>query len=329
MDALITGATGFIGSRLAEQLAHRGHRVVAFGAQNSPLEAARRSALEAQGIPVEIGTLDDTELLRRLADNAETVFHLAAAQHESHVSPQYFHAVNVAGTRNMLDACAKAGVRRFIYGSSIGVYGSARSGRLDERSATHPENPYGVTKLEAERAVTEGEGRVPWTVIRISETYGPGDGRLAKLFRLVDRSVVPIIGGGRNEHQPVYVDDLIDALERAAMAADAVGETFVIAGRDVMQTVDLIATVAAALDKPLRSVRLPLAPCFAAALLCETGCRALGVAPPWHRRRLDFYVKRFVFSIEKAERVLGYLPRVSFAEGARETAQWYRTNGYL
>lgn len=329
MHALITGATGFIGSRLAERLAVEGHTVVAFGAERTPVETARRELLEARGIPVETGKLDDVDLLRRLADSVDTVFHLAAAQHESNVGAAYFRSVNVRGTRNLLDACEGAGVERFVYGSTIGVYGSARDGRLDETSAPRPENIYSLTKLEAERAVVERGERLKWTVVRISETYGPGDCRLAKLFKLVDSGVVPIIGSGKNEHHPVYIDDLVAGLLLAAEMPEAINETIVLAGKDVLPTRELIERVADALGKPLRSVKLPLGPCLLAALMCETGCRPFGIAPPWHRRRLDFFVKRFVFSLEKAERLLGYRPCVSFCEGARETADWYRSNGYL
>ena len=87
--------------------------------------------------------------------------------------------------------------------------------------------------------------------------------------------------------------------------------------------------VAEALGKRLRSVKLPLGPFLIAAVMCETGCRPFGISPPWHRRRLDFFVKRFAFSLDKAERLLGYKPTVSFDEGARETAEWYRSHGYL
>lgn len=329
MDALVTGATGFIGARLAERLVQQGHKVLAFGAERTPVEAERRKALEAKGIPVRIGRLDDLPLVRELVSSVDTVFHLAAAQHESNVGETYYRAVNVDGTRNLLDVCEEAGVERFVYGSTIGVYGSARNGRLDETSATRPENIYARTKLEAEREVASRGDRLGWTIVRISETYGPGDGRLVKLFRLVDSSVVPIIGRGTNEHHPVYVDDLVTGLELAATSPEAVRETIVIAGKDVLATREFVEGVASALGKPLRTVNLPLGPFLVAAVMCETGCRPFGISPPWHRRRLDFFVKRFAFSLEKAERLLGYRPSVAFSEGARETASWYRANGYL
>src|SRR5690606_21982219 len=191
VDALVTGATGFIGSRLAERLALGGHRVIAFGAERTAQEAERRRQLESRGISVHTGRLDDRPLLRRLAGSVDAVFHLAAAQHESNAGARYFRAVNVDGTRNLLDACEEAGVRRFVYGSTIGVYGSARNGRLDETSATRPENIYGVTKLEAEREVARRRERLGRPIVGISGTSGPGDGRLAKLLRRVGSSIAP------------------------------------------------------------------------------------------------------------------------------------------
>jgi nucleoside-diphosphate-sugar epimerase len=329
MKALVTGATGFIGARLAQRLADGGHEVVAFGGENTQLETRRRRALEAAGVAVEIGSVADRALLSRLVAGVDTVFHLAAAQHESNVGEDYFRAINVEGTRNLLEAGVGAGVRRYVHGSTIGVYGSGRGGTLDEESAPRPENMYGITKLEAEAVVRSYGDRLPFTIVRISETYGPGDGRLLKLFKLVNDGVVPLIGGGRNEHQPVFVDDLVTGLELAATRDEAVGETIVLAGREVLPTRTFIERVAEALGKPLRAVSLPLAPFLLAAVVCETACRPLGISPPWHRRRLDFFVKRFAFSQEKAARLLGYAPAVSFKQGAAVTANWYRAEGLL
>ena len=329
MKVLVTGATGFIGSRLVERAVEAGHDVVAFGAQGTPIEALRRRRLEDSGIEVTCGLLADKALLERLVEGREIVFHLAAAQHETHCRPSHFYAVNVEGTRNLLEACAAAGTPRFIHGSTIGVYGSARNAPLDEGSATRPDNIYGVTKLAAEEVVQSFAARLPVTIIRISETYGPGDQRLLKLFRRVAKGTFPMIGGGRNEHQPIFIDDLIDGLWLAATRPAAEDQTFVLAGDEVLATRRYVELVAAALGGELRSVDLPLAPFWLAAVSLEKTLAPLGVPPPWHRRRLDFFVKRFYFSLEKARQVLGFEPGMRFSRGAHETAGWYRANGFL
>lgn len=329
MKALVTGATGFIGSRLTERLAKLDYEVAAFGAERTPLEAARRQALEAAGIPVAVGTLEDRPLLAELAAGADVAFHLAAAQHESNVGEVYFYMVNVDGTRRIAEVCAAAGVRRFVYGSTIGVYGSAAASALHEESPLRPDNAYARSKLEAERVVRSFGSEVPSTIIRIAETYGPGDGRLLKLFKAIDRGVFPMIGSGANEHQPVYVDDLVEGLVLASKCEEAAGQTVILAGAEILPTLRMAELVAEALGKPLRHVPLPLSPLLLAAVVCETSCRPFGMSPPWHRRRLDFFVKRLYFSQQKARRLLGYDPQKRFRDGAAETAAWYRQRGYL
>lgn len=329
MRALVTGATGFIGSRLAERLAATNHEVTAFGAERTPLEAARRKKLETAGVRVAIGSLEDRALLESLVPNTDVVFHLAAAQHETNVPDDYFYTVNVEGTRRIAELSAAAGVRRFVYGSTIGVYGSAASAALHEDSPLRPDNAYARSKLEAERVVRSFSAELPSTIIRIAETYGPGDGRLLKLFKAVARGIFPMIGSGSNEHQPVHVDDLVEGLMLAATCEAAADQTLILAGAEILPTFRMVELVAEALGKPLRRVTLPLPPLLLAAIVCERGFRPLGMSPPWHRRRLDFFVKRLYFSQQKARRLLGYDPQRRFREGAIETAAWYRREGYL
>jgi nucleoside-diphosphate-sugar epimerase len=106
-----------------------------------------------------------------------------------------------------------------------------------------------------------------------------------------------------------------------------VGQTFIMAGREIMTTRELVAQVAAALDRGPPRWRAPMWPFMAAAILFERTLTPLGIQPPLHRRRLDFFKKSFVFSSNKAERVLGFTPTVTFAQGAAETAAWYRDRG--
>jgi nucleoside-diphosphate-sugar epimerase len=245
------------------------------------------------------------------------------------VPDEHFRNVNVEGTRALLDAAVANGVRRFAYGSTIGVYGFASEGRLDEDSPMRPQNIYGCTKLEAEQLVRTYAGRIEPVVLRISETYGPGDFRLLKLFRAIKRGRFMMIGPGANQHQVIYVDDLSHGLLLGVTHPAAIGETYVLAGQDVMTTKEMVTKVAAALDLPPPRLRLPLWPFIPAALLLEMTLRPLGIQPPLHRRRLDFFRKSFLFSTEKATKQLGFVPAIGFAEGSRSTARWYSEQGML
>jgi nucleoside-diphosphate-sugar epimerase len=329
MKILITGGTGFIGSRLALLARSQGHDIVVAGQLNSDAERARARELEQTGVLIQQGSLQDAAFARSVAAGCEVVIHLAAAQHEANVADAYFFDVNVAGTQTLLDASHSVGVRRFVYGSTIGVYGDSEGRTLDEDSPPRPVNVYGRSKLRAEETVNAFGTKLETSIVRISETYGPGDFRLLKLFRALNRGRFFIIGSGLNRRQVIHVNDLSRGLLLAAVDAAAVGETFVMAGEEIMTTRELVQKVAGALGRSAPRWRAPMWPFMTAAILFERTLSPLGIQPPLHRRRLDFFRKSFVFSTAKAKRLLGFTPRISFQEGATETAQWYRDKGYL
>ena len=329
MKVAITGASGFIGARLAQVSRERGHEVVALGRINNPIEAARTRSLEASGVQLNDVDIGDAAGLQQTLEGVDLIFHLAAAQHEANVGEDYFRRINVEGTRTLLEAALRAGVSRFVHGSTIGVYGSAARGELDERSPTRPDNMYGITKLEGEQLAISYNDRLPVTVIRISETYGPGDNRLLKLFRAIKKGRFLMIGSGLNLRQLIYVDDLIDGMYRAAERRESAGQVYVLAGAETLTTRDTVDTIAAAMGVHPGALRLPFLPFLVLAVVMETTMRPLGLQPPLHRRRLDFFRKSFYFALDKSKRELGFTPRVSFADGAKLTADWYQTEGLL
>jgi len=330
MKVLITGGTGFIGSRLAKACRAQGFEVIVLGREDAgEAEIENRSALEKQGIRIVLGSVTDRARIFELAVGVKVVFHLAAAQHEMNVPDQLFRAVNVEGTRNMLDASIEAGVERFVHGSSIGVYDRNVQSIVDESTPLDPDNIYGVTKAEGEAVVRSFKERIPCTIIRISETYGPGDRRLLKLFRGIQKGVFFVIGNGNNIHQLIHVDDLVAGMLLAAKSPAAVGETFVLAGSERLTTNDMVSAVAAAVGTRPKKWRAPLWPFMLLAILLETALRPLGIQPPLHRRRMDFFTKSFQISTAKAGEVLGFRAATSFASGTGQTARWYRSLGLL
>lgn len=329
MKLLITGGTGFIGTRLAIKSVERGHEVVVLGQINTPAEEANKALLESTGIKVILGAITEAEKLKESLAGCNLVFHLAAAQHEANVPDQHFYDVNVEGTQKIIEASIAAGVSRFVHGSTIGVYGSAMDGEIDEEVPPNPVNIYGVTKLKGEQLALSYTDKIPLSVVRISETYGPGDRRLLKLFKAIDKQVFFMIGNGENKHQLIYVDDLIDGMYLAAEKDEALGQVFVLAGREVLTTNDMVAAVSKALSTPLRSFRSPLWPFLLLAVIMEKTLSPLGIQPPLHRRRLDFFRKSFYFSCKKPSQLLSFEPRIDFAKGTAETAQWYKENGLM
>lgn len=328
-NILITGGTGFIGSRLALHCLERGDRVRVYGRLNTPAETDNAEKLKQSGAEVVLGSMTEKQRVAEAVDGVDIVFHLAAAQHEANVPDALFWDVNLRGTETMLAAAAAAGVRRFVHGSTIGVYGSALGGVIDEESPLRPDNIYGVTKLAGERAVMAFRDRLPVVVIRISETYGPGDRRLLKLFRGIAKGNFFVIGSGDNIHHLIYIQDLIDGFMQAADAERAVGELFVLAGKEPLTTLEMVRTVARVLDGRLPRMHAPMLPFMMLATAMELTLRPLGIQPPLHRRRMDFFRKSFLFSPRKSEELLDFHPQVDFHKGVSRTAEWYRRHDLL
>ncbi len=325
---LITGATGFIGSRMAEQFHAQGDKLVLLGRLRNDGEKGRASRLQSLGLTINEVDLTDDDLGQCL-QGVDMVIHLAAAQHEANQPESYFHNINVGGARRLLDASVEAGVSRFLYGSTIGVYGQALNGEIDEHSPVAPDNHYGRTKLEAEELVRSYGEKLAVTVARISETYGPGDFRLLKMFSGIKKGLFPIIGSGKNSHQLVYVDDLITGLREMASSDAAVGQTLVFAGDEIVNTEEMCEQIADAVGRPLRKLRFPMWLFYIVAVMLEQTLGRMGIQPPLHRRRLDFYRKSFFFSPAARNRLLNWRPKVNFSEGTKRTAEWYLSESLL
>ena len=307
----------------------RGDQVRILAQLNTPAEEENVRELKQAGAEFVAGSVTDAGEVCAAVQDIDLVFHLAAAQHEANVPDQHFWEVNVLGTRNLMDAAAGAGVARVVHGSTIGVYGESRGAAVDEDSPLRPANIYGITKREGEAIALRYMDRAGVVVVRIPETYGPGDRRLLKLFRAIDKGAFFNIGKGENRHHLMYVDDLVDGLLLAGDRPDINGERFLFAGRSILTTNEMVAEIAGALGKQPPGIRVPLAPLMLTAVVLEAVMKPLGKQPPLHRRRMDFFVKSFVLNGDKAKRVLGFEPQTDFAEGARATAQWYRERGLL
>ena len=325
LNVLITGGTGFIGSRLGLRCLESGHSVLILGQENTPAESSNRKLLEEKGARIRLASVTQKELLPELLKGIDVVFHLAAVQHEVNVPDQRFREVNVQGTANLLEGSVTAGVRRFVHGSTIGVYGQGMVGRIDENSPMRPDNIYGKTKLEGENVVLSFKEKLPVVIVRIPETYGPGDRRLLKLFKAIRKGVFIMIGDGKNLHHLIYIDDLIDAFSLASEIPDAVGNIFVVAGEEPVTTNEMVAVIAERMGTRIPRYRVPLSALLFLAYLVEKMCQPFGIKPPIYPRRMDFFRKNFVFSKEKAKRILGFQPKISFSEGIALTAAWYRS----
>ena len=325
MRVALTGATGYTGRRISEALLARGDRVSAL---------ARRGDAAGEvvaGVDVVRGDLSSRDALARLVHGADAVLHVAAVYRTAGHPDSYYRDVNVLGTERLLEAAAEAGVQRFVHTSTVGVHGDVASPPANEDSPFAPGDIYQETKAEAERLALEfGERRgVPVAVVRPGAIYGPGETRLLKLFRAIARGRYAIVGSGRPFYHPVYIDDLVAGFLLALERPEAVGQSFIVAGPRYVSQAELAAVIARETGGRVLPFRVPALPLRWAGALCEAVCVPLGLEPPLHRRRVDFWTKSRAFSIDKARRRLGYDPKVDLEEGVARTVAWYRQAGWL
>ena len=322
--ALVTGATGFTGGHLALGLRARGYPVRALVRPGS-----NTSALAGHGVELCEGQIVDASDVGRAMKGVGVVYHIAAAYREAKHPDSYYFDVNVGGTRNILEAAREEGVQRVVHCSTAGVHGEVTTIPADESAPMNPGDVYQDSKLEGERlAMAEFRRGLPGVVFRPVGIYGPGDTRFLKLFKMAS-GPFRMFGSGEVLYHLTYIDDLVDGIVLCGERPEAVGEVFILAGERYTTLNELLERVAGALGRPKPFGRLPLWPLLGAATVCEAVCRPLGIDPPLHRRRTDFFTKDRAFTSEKARRALGYEPKVDLDTGLARTAAWYRATGLL
>ncbi len=331
MRLLVTGGTGFIGSHLAEEGRRRGAEVVVLGLTDRPEEQANVELMRRQGVEILPGSITDEELCQRAMRGVTHVFHLAVAMREGAKQDEFFESINLDGTRHLLEASRKRGVERFVYCSTIGIYGHRAPGITNESSPLAPGNVYERTKVAAERMVRQfyADGRRPFVILRPADVYGPRDQRLLKLFKGVARGRFPLFGSGTGRRHMVYVDDVVSAFFRACERDEALGESAIVAGPRSHTLKELIGLVQEATGSPRYGIRLPLAPMLATAAVVEDVAKVLRVEPPIYRRRMDFFWSDSEFDTSRARRLLDWAPQVDLPEGVKRTAEDYRRAGLL
>jgi nucleoside-diphosphate-sugar epimerase len=328
---LVTGGTGFIGSHLAEEGRRRGAEVVVFGLTDRPEERANAELLTGMGAQVLPGSITDQRLCREAMKGVTHVFHLAVAMREGGKSDEFFESINLDGTRHLLEAASVQRVQRFVYCSTIGIYGHRAPGITREESPFAPGNIYERTKVSAERLVREFAEKcdLPAVVLRPADVYGPRDQRLLKLFKGVSRGRFPLFGSGEGRRHMVYVDDVVSAFFRACDRDEALGEGLIIAGPKSCTLRELLDEITRATGSKRYGVRLPLAPMLLLAGVVEDACAALKIDPPIYRRRMDFFHSDSEFDTSRARRVLDWEPKIDLREGIQRTLEDYRRTGSL
>ena len=327
MKALVTGATGFVGSHLVDHLLARGDEVTAM--VRSPAKAAR---VLPPAVRLVEGDLDALPALGAAVTGQDVVYHVAgmiAGRSEA----EFIHA-NRDGTAHVVDAIRDAGATaRLVQVSSMAAGGPSERGRwLGGDEPAKPVTSYGRSKLAGEAVVRTSGLR--WSIVRPPLVYGPRDLEVLKVFQLARAPMVPVFGDGLQELSVIHVADLARALRAAGSAASSVGGTYYACNPQVITTTAFVRAVGRAV-RPGRSsdigiLRLPRAVAWAALTVTGAVAGLAGRATVLSPGKLnELFVPAWTGDPGPLTRDSGWSAEVPLAEGLAATAQWYREAGLI
>lgn len=328
--AVVTGAPGWLGSRLVRALGddrppRRIRCLVQPGVDPSPLGA---------GIETVPGEIDDPEAARRLMEGAAgaTVFHLCGIIHPRRI--RELRRINVEGTRNVLEAAARSGVRRFVAVSSNSPAGfnPSREHRFTEEDPPNPYMAYGRSKWEMEGLVRAAGDALETVVLRPCWFYGPEQpARQTLFFTMIKEGRAPLVGDGGDCRSMSYVDNTCQGLLLAERVPQARGRTYWIADerpypmREILDTVERLLETEFSIPVAHRRLRIPSWACDAA----RAADRALQGLGLYHAKVhvLSEMNRTIACSVDRARRELGYAPAVALEEGMRRSIRWCLDRG--
>jgi nucleoside-diphosphate-sugar epimerase len=325
--ALVTGATGFIGRHLVRALTERGLVVRAL-ARNPE----RAKEIDAPAVEVVVGDVGDAAVTSGLAEGMDVVFHLASVMQGS---PEEFERVDLAGGRRLIEEAKRAGVRRFVFTSTMGAYklGGLRDGALvTEEMTDDPDavGPYARAKLLIERELLHATaaGELESVIVRPGLVFGPGAPptleHLPHMGALRGERYI-MFGDGEVPLQLTYVENTVDALWRSAVSPDATGGIFTIIDDDLPTQREYVARLATLTGRRYRIAAIPRPAAWSIGLGVETVARVLRRKPPTTRHLLLGKTVKLGFDTSRARQVLGWTPAVSWEEGLERALEWERS----
>lgn len=325
MTVLVTGASGFLGGRLAQMLAERGDQVRVLARASSDLR--HLSHLQTQIVR---GDLGDTAAMAEAMRGVGIVYHCAACSTDWAPLRTYFSA-NVTGTQNLLDAAARAGtVERFLHVSTTDVYGYPRVPCDESAPMQDVGLPYNRTKIQGEEAVWRAhrEHGLPVTVVRPATIYGPrGKDFVVEIAKLLRQRMMVLIDGGRARGGFTYVDNVAEAMMRAAESPKAVGRAYNLCDETGTTWREYTDALADALGYRRPRLALPFRAAMVMGGAMEIPHRLLKLSgrPLLTRHAVQLLGQDQEFPATRARQDFGFAPRVPLAEGIARSAAWFRS----
>ncbi|MCX7908264.1 MAG: NAD-dependent epimerase/dehydratase family protein [Ignavibacteria bacterium] len=327
MEVLVTGATGFIGSFVAEYFQSQGFKVRCTVRKTSNLRWVKD-----RGYQLFLSEFESPESLQNAIEGVDYVVHVAGT-----IAAKDYNGYlkgNRDSTFYLLKAIEKynPNIKKFVYCSSQTVVGPAKSLEepVDETTECKPITSYGQSKLEGEKEVLNFKDLFPITIVRLPAIYGPRDTALVDMFRLVHKGIAPYIGSNDKYLSLLHCNDAVEGLFLATLSEKSTGEIFFLSSEKPYSWAYLIECLVRATGKKTIKIRIPNSLVLAAGYVSELVGAFLGKTPVFNLEKArDFVQKYWVCSGKKAERLLGFQQKVKPEEGFPSTYKWYLENNWI
>jgi len=319
--ALVTGATGFIGSHLVQSLVEEDWDVTCLIRSKS-----RTDFLQKLPVSLIEGSVNDTESLGKAVKGQDYVFHLAGRIRPT--SRAVYDIANHQLTRNLIQACLgkNPSLKRFVYVSSISAAGpSLPNSYSDEGQAPSPVSEYGRTKLKGEEAVRKVWDQIPATIIRPPNVYGPRQQETEHLIKLIRKRIVPLLKRKKETTSLIYVKDLIQGILQAALSPKTKNQVYYLTDGKGYSWRKIILTVKKVVLGESFFFPLPEGLIYISAWLVDM-LKKTGLIKSYFGRKLWRAMTQtpWLFSSSKAEKDFGFRTRYSLENGIKETVDYYK-----
>lgn len=324
--AFVTGATGFVGSTLVDELLKKGMKVKCAIRKTSNLQWLKGKDIELH----EVNLMDQTSI-KSAIKGCDYIFHLAGVLFSN--TEREFVEGNVKSTENLIWAILsqEQTIKRFVFVSSIIAAGSSKSGEpMVESDDCAPFTWYGKSKWESEKIVLKYRDKLPVTIIRPGAVYGPRDYAMFTSFQ-VSKTGINIIPGERGKlGSVIHVYDLSRGILDSAMTDITIGEVYFLANDDFIYQEDFGKTIIKAMGKKPYNLLIPYGIWSIAANISELYGKISGKKVLLNRQKVLEFKERFIIcSTDKAKKDFGFMQEIPFPEGISSTLEWYRNNNWL
>jgi len=329
---LVTGATGFIGSHLAEKLLENEKKIKVLARDKNNLGSIEDFDKKVRNkIEIIEGDLLNKDSLVKALRGVNKVFHLAAIARPMNVPRQLNFDINVKGTQNLLEACKENKVKKFVHVSTMSVFGFSRDKKsLNENSPKLPVSDYGESKKQGEELVLKfcKKNKINTVIIRPPMVFGPRDFQFLKLFRLINTGFFPLLRKGEAKIEFCYVENLVNGI----ILADKKGknlEAYNFTDGKTYRIKEVFGEIAKAENKKLFPFSIPVWVVKISGLGMEKVYSLFGKKAPFNSGTSEWMSNDNIIDINKAKKELGYKRIIPLEKSIPKTVKWYRKKNLL